>query len=143
MRLEALREDHLLSLFEQLNPDRHLLGSVYMDIVLEQWDWFYEDFSDNIQTATGTRYFVIVADEVKGLVELADYGDHVRVGYWLQEKSRGQGIMTKYLTELLATVTKKIVVTVEPHNDPSSRLMQRLGFHNTKTDEQYRYFERN
>lgn len=142
MKIEALRESHLRQLFDRLQSDADNLGSEYMSFILGEWEWFHDDFLDGIQDPFTVMYYVVVdGTDVIGLIQLSSYSDHVRAGYWLYEPYRGRGIMTTALTELLSTVTRRVVVTVELHNDKSSRLMERIGFNHAKTDETYLYYE--
>lgn len=63
----------------------------------------------------------------------------VEIGYGLAAPSRGQGYGTEAVRQLLAWVAaqpgvRRVTASAEPGNEPSHRLLSRLGFVTSGTD---------
>jgi RimJ/RimL family protein N-acetyltransferase len=101
--------------------------------------WPHDDTADALRFAAGGGWTWLVLDDDRrvagecGTKAPPDADGRVEIGYGLAPGSRGRGLGTRAVAELLdelehSGVVREVSASVHPSNVASRRLLERLGF---------------
>lgn len=106
----------------------------------------------NFEAGRGLRWGIVLRGrpELVGTLGFHEWvkesGYHARVGYDLRKEYRRQGIMTEAMTAILdwgfdTLRLNKVEALTDPKNEPSMRLLEKLGFHRDGVLRENTYFQ--
>lgn len=127
--LLKLRLDHLQSVWELFAANHQRLDDITVDLWLDEPSLFFEHFSAIVQDQTDCRAFVILNEgQVIGFIDSSPEAKSTRIGYLIDKDYEGQGIMSRYLPDVIAQLPHPIEARIFAENIRSQKLVERLGF---------------
>ena len=125
------RNKSWLSPWEATNPDGHISTPTFSDV--------YRQSRRSAKNGNAFMFAIVVDGDLVGQITLGNviWGSlrEGYIGYWIDQKHAGRGIMTTSLALLTEYSLKeaglhRIEVSIRPENHASLRVVEKLGFNN-------------
>ena len=138
--LRVLVESDAPLLFSLTDMNRAYLRSwlPWLDGVrtVEDTQKFIQLTLKKLKERTGLSLGIIYRKHLVGVIDLHEMdliNRHAKIGYWLDQKSQGKGIMTRSADALVHYAFEdlslnRLEIRVAPGNESSQRIPRRLGF---------------
>lgn len=125
MKIKKLKERHLDALRQLRNKNRQWFFNKSTITPTQQQAWY-----NSIRNDTKIRFYIIeVEDEVAGSLSLTKTKEGIEIGnVLLDNRFRGQGIMTKAIRKLIKNKNKDFFARILLENIDSQNLFERCGF---------------
>lgn len=125
MKIKKLKKEHLDALRQMRNKNRQWFFDKN-EITPDQQRAWYASICDN----TKVRFYIIeIENEVAGSLSLTKTKEGIEIGnVLLDDRFRGQGIMTKAIRKLVKTKNKVFCARILLENIDSQNLFERCGF---------------
>lgn len=125
MKIKKLKKEHLDALRQMRNKNRQWFFDKNEITPGQQQAWY-----ESICNSTKVRFYIIeIENEVAGSLSLTKTKEGIEIGnVLLDDRFRGQGIMTKAIGKLIKNKNKVFCARILLENIDSQNLFERCGF---------------